>query len=86
MLHVDMNTRADVVIIPPEPGYDAAMARRDVSVASAIRYVIEQLPTDEKPRAVVCTPTALLFIAEIEALYDRPEFPKGAWDLKHTWN
>jgi hypothetical protein len=27
---------------------------------------------------VVCTPTGSLFINEIEALYDQPEFPKAA--------
>ena len=62
------------------------MARGDMSVASAIRYVVEQLPTDEKPRAMVRTFTALLFIAEIEALYDRPEFPKSTWSPKRTRN
>jgi hypothetical protein len=45
---------------------------------SAIRYVVEELSGDERPRAVVRTPTASLFINEIEALYDQPEFPKAA--------
>jgi uncharacterized protein YbjT (DUF2867 family) len=61
---------------------DVALAKpanyRDISVASAIRYVVEELSRDERPRAVVCTPTGLLFINEIEALYDQPEFPKAA--------
>ena len=60
---------------------DVALAKpanyRDISVVSAIRYV-EELSRDERPRAVVCTPTGLLFINEIEALYDQPEFPKAA--------
>jgi len=47
-------------------------------VASAIRYVVEELSRDERPRAVVCTPTGSLFINEIEALYEQPEFPKAA--------
>src|SRR5215210_6264468 len=78
MLPIDLEARADVVIIPPEPGGAAALPRRDVSVASAIRYVVEELSRDERPRAVVRTPTTSLFINEIEALYDRPEFPKTA--------
>ncbi len=76
MQSVDLGGRADVVIIPPEPGREAAMARRGVSVASAIRYVVEQLSTDERSRAVVRTDSVLLFSSEIEALYDRPGFPK----------
>ncbi len=75
MLPIDLETRADVVIIPPEPGGAAALPCRDISVASAIRYVVEEL---SRPRAVVCTPTGSLFINEIEALYDQPEFPKAA--------
>jgi hypothetical protein len=47
-------------------------------VVSAIRHVVEELSADERPRAVVLTPTASLFINEIEALYDQPEFPKAA--------
>ena len=80
MLPIDLETRADVVIviIPPEPGGAAALPCRGISVASAIRYVVEELSRDERPRAVVCTPTGSLFINEIEALYDQPEFPKAA--------
>src|SRR5215207_9910743 len=77
MLPIDLETRADVVILPPEPS-GAALPCRGISVASAIRYVIEELSPDERPRAVVCTPTGSLFINEIEALYDQPEFPKAA--------
>src|SRR3954469_2004825 len=80
MLPINLEMRADVVIIPPQPGHGhgAVMARRDVSAASAIRYVVEQLPSDERSRAVVRTARALLFIDEIEALYGLPEFPKAA--------
>ena len=78
MLPINLETRADVVIIPPQPGHDAVTACQDVSAANAIRYVVEQLPRDERSRAVVRTATALLFIEEIEALYGLPEFPKAA--------
>ena len=78
MLPIDLETRADVVILPPEPGGAAALPCWGISVASAIRYVVEELSGDERPRAVVRTPTASLFINEIEALYDQPEFPKAA--------
>jgi hypothetical protein len=76
MQTLDLGTRADVVIMPPEPGRAAATALRGISVACAIRYVVEQLSTDERSRAVVRTPSALLFSSEIEALYEQPEFPK----------
>ena len=78
ILPVDLETRADLVILPREPGGTAALPCRGISVASAIRYVVEELSRDERPRAVVCTPTGSLFINEIEALYDQPEFPKAA--------
>jgi hypothetical protein len=78
MLPIDLETRADVVILPPELGGAAALHCRDISLASAIRYVVEELSRDERTRAVVCTPTGSLFINEIEALYDLPEFPKAA--------
>ena len=77
MRPIDLETRADVVILPPEPG-GAALPYRDVGVVSAIRYVVEEPSRDERPRAVVHTPTASLFINEIEALYDQPEVPKAA--------
>ena len=74
-LPIDLGTRADIVILPPEPGGAAALPCRGVSVASAIRYVVEELSRDERPRAVVCTPAASLFINEIEALYDAAPGP-----------
>ena len=74
---IDLETPATVVIIPPKPGAGpASTAKRGVTLASAVRYVVEQLPPGERPRAVVRTPTKSLFIEEIEALYEQPEFPK----------
>ena len=78
MLNVDLEMPATVVVIPPEPGTGrASTAKRDITLASAIRYVVEQLPPAERPRAVVRTPTKSLFIEEITALYERPDFPKA---------
>jgi hypothetical protein len=77
MLPIDLETRANVVIISPEPGGAVALPCPNVSVASAIRYVVEELSGDERPRAVVRTATASLFIKEIEALYEQPEFLKA---------
>lgn len=77
MLSVALDTPAEVVIIPPGPGGRAALACRGVDVEGAVRYVVEQLPEGERPRAVVRTSTMSLFIDEIEALYDQPEFPKA---------
>jgi hypothetical protein len=50
-------------VLPPCPA-------RGISVASAIRYVVEELSGDERPRALVYTPTGSLFINKIEALYE----------------
>jgi hypothetical protein len=63
---------------PARAGWCRRLPCRDISVVSAIRYVVEELSGDERPRAVVRTPTASLFINEIEALYGQPEFPKAA--------
>ncbi len=77
MLNVDLEIPATVVVIPPRPGAGrAATAKRDISLASAVRYVVEQMPPEAKPRAVIRTPTQSLFIEEIEALYERTDFPK----------
>ena len=71
MLGVDLQTPASVVTIPARPGAgSASTARRDITLARAIRFVVEQLSATEKPRAVVRTPTRSLFIEEIQALYD----------------
>lgn len=51
------------MVLPPCPA-------RGISVASAIRYVVEELSGDERPRAMVYTPTGSLFINKIEALYE----------------
>ena len=67
-----------ILILPPEPSGAGALPCRGISVASPIRYVVEELSRDERPRAVVRTPAGSLFINEIEALYDQPEFPKAA--------
>src|ERR671926_720287 len=77
MLPIDLETPATVVLIPSKPGAGpASTAKRGVTLTSAVRYVVEQLPPGERPRAVVRTPTKSLFIEEIEALYEQPEFPK----------
>ena len=78
MTNVDLQTPATVVIIPPRPGAGpASTARRDVTLASAIRFVVEQLSAAERPRAVVRTPTRSLFIDEIQVLYDLSHTAQG---------
>ena len=58
------------MIISPEPGGANVLPCCDVSVASTIRNVVEELSGDKRPRAVVRIPTMSLFIHESEALYD----------------
>ncbi len=78
MLDYDLEMPATVVVISPPPRSGAARtARRDVTLASAVRYVVERMPADERPRAVIRTPTQSLFIDEIAALYEQAGFPKG---------
>ena len=51
------------------------MARRVLTLVSAIDYVVEQLRPAERRRAVVRTPSKALFIEEITALYEQPVLP-----------
>jgi hypothetical protein len=68
---MNFTDRAELIILPAEAASGAsASARHDLTVGEAIRHVIEVAPTEERSRAVVRTPTRLLFAAEIEALFD----------------
>ena len=77
MVPIDLEMRAYVVIIPPELGGMAALPCWDVSVASAIRYVVGELSGDERSRAVVCTPAASLFINEIRGALRPARVPQS---------
>ena len=57
MLTIDLDKSANVVVLPRQlRGGAVATARRNLSVAGAIRYVMEGMPVEERPRAVVQTP------------------------------
>jgi hypothetical protein len=74
----DLARPARVVVLPRRArGGPAVTARHDLSAASAIRYVMESLPAEERARAVVQTPAQSMFFLEIEALYEQPDFPRG---------
>ena len=49
--------------------------RRDISLTSPIRYVMELMPPEEKPRAVIRIRSRSLQLDEIAAIYHQPGFP-----------
>ena len=50
MLNYDLEMPATVVVIPPPTQSGRAeTARRDITLASAVRYVVEQMPPEENP-------------------------------------
>jgi hypothetical protein len=72
MLETDLAARAQLILLPrPVGAVRAPTTRHGMTVGEAIRHVVEDVPAEERARAVVRTPTRLLFIAEIEALFDR---------------
>ncbi|MBA3519566.1 MAG: hypothetical protein H0T75_18440 [Rhizobiales bacterium] len=79
MLTTDLEmTPATVVVLPNPPSTGSVRtALRDVDVASAIRYVMETLPSGQRKRAIVQTPDQSMFFLEIEAVYGLPEFPRS---------
>lgn len=72
---LNFETPASVLVMSPRH-HEVATARSNITLASAIRYVVEVMPDEEKPRAVIQTPLQSLFIAEIEAMYEQPSFPR----------
>jgi hypothetical protein len=78
MLTVDLKQPATVVVLPRETRDGSVLtASKNLSVANAIRYVMEKLPKEERMRAVVQTASRSLFFLEIEAVYDHPSFPRA---------
>jgi hypothetical protein len=76
MLKFDLESPADVLIVPARRDEAAiSTARRDVSLTSAIRYVMERLPTEARSRAVIRTRSCSLGLGEIAAIYSQPGFP-----------
>jgi hypothetical protein len=72
MPDIDLATRAELIVLSAQGDSERALTtRHGMTVAEAIRQVIEEVPPEDRPRAVVRTPTRLLFIAEIEALFER---------------
>ncbi len=77
MLDLDFESPADVLVVPARRDEAAiSTARRDITLTSAIRYVMELMPPDEKPRAVVRTRSRSLQLDEIAAIYQQPSFPR----------
>jgi hypothetical protein len=74
MMYVDPATPATVFTLPPVGGVKAVSTHiRNASLQNAIRFVMERLPSSDKPRALIRTATHSIYSAEIEAHYRQPE-------------
>jgi hypothetical protein len=70
MQRIDLTTRAKLVILPASAGQAVPSARPDATLGDAVRHVMEVLPPEERHRAVIQTPTRLMFFSEIEAVFE----------------
>jgi hypothetical protein len=78
VLDLDLEMPANVILMPPRPrSGGVSIERSNVTLVSAIRYVVEAMPPAERPRAVIQTAQQSMFIAEIQAIYDQPGFPRA---------
>jgi hypothetical protein len=67
----ELGARATLMILPARPGQVVSSTRRYSTLARAIRHVMEVLPHEQRQSAVIQTPTRLLFVAEIEAVFEK---------------
>ena len=71
MPRIDLAARAKLVILPSRAGHAlSSSARQDGTVGDAVRHVMEVMPPEERHRAVIQTPTRLMFFSEIEAVFE----------------
>jgi hypothetical protein len=78
LLDIDLAAQATILILPARPGLkQVATVKRGLNLAQAIRFVVESLPVPDRPRAMIRTRERSLYIAEIEAMYDRLEFTRS---------
>ena len=71
MRPADLAARASLVILPNGTAHaPPSSARYDRTVGDAVRHVMEVLAPDERHRAVIQTPTRLMFFSEIEAVFE----------------
>jgi hypothetical protein len=67
----ELGARATLMILPARPGQAVSSPRHYSTLAHAIRHVMEVLPHEQRQSAVIQTPTRLLFVAEIEAVFEK---------------
>ena len=78
MRRIDLAARAKLIILPTASEHAKHVAehpksspvRRDGTIGEAVRHVMEELPTEERHRAVIQTATRLMFFSEIEAIFE----------------
>lgn len=76
MLKRELDARARVVVLPSPGGRVPSIVRGGVTVRDGVRHVMEELPSDQRQRAVVQTPVRLMFFSEIKAVYET--LPSGS--------
>lgn len=78
MAGIEGMTNCDVLLLPERGGARAiATLRGNVSLVDALRYVAEELASQQRERTVIRTPVRNVFAAEAAELYalfgQRPE-------------
>ena len=74
MFDENPETPATVVIVPHQPHSGRArVAKSNLTLAGAVRFVAESMAPAERPQAVIRTPTRSLLFDEIAALYERAD-------------
>jgi hypothetical protein len=74
MCRREMARRANLIMLPAVPGQGPlSPAQEHPTVDHAIRHVMEVLPREQRQSAVIQTPTRLLFLDEIEALFEKAQ-------------
>lgn len=70
----ELGARAKLMILPAAPGQMVSSSmQHHPTLGHAIRHVMEVLPREQRQRAVIRTPTRLLFHAEIEAIFEKTQ-------------
>ena len=70
----ELGARAKLMLLPATPGQVVVPpTQHHPTLGHAIRHVMEVLPREQRQSAVIQTPTRLLFLAEIEAVFEKTQ-------------
>ncbi len=74
MWRSELGASAKLMILPATPEKVLlSPIQHHATLRQAIRHVMEVLPRDQRQSAVIQTPTRLLFLAEIEAVFEKTQ-------------